>query len=159
MVVTTSSLKSHCRYLSDMGIQALPTQRLHIISAAKARHFYTFVCSHWTQQLQIQKRRDGTHGEVKIYVFFSMCFPWVPNFLEVYGFSYNELWLRSWPNKHPGKWQSYVFCPEIHSYMINICKQSLAFTRGEECCFPQESSLVLVMRANGCSATVTTTTQ
>ena len=70
MVVTTSSLKSHSRYLSDMGMQALPTQRLHINSAAKARHFSTSVGSHWTKQLRIQKRCDGTHHEIKIYGLF-----------------------------------------------------------------------------------------
>ena len=35
------------------------------------------------------------------------------------------LWLRSWPTKHPRKWQIYVFHSKLHNYIITISKQDL----------------------------------
>ena len=53
--------------------------------------------------------------------------------LYVNGWGYNVLWLRSWPTKHPEKWQSYVYCSKWHSFIIAISKQVnvwLSYSRG-----------------------------
>ena len=51
-----------------------------------------------------------------------------------YGCCYNVFWLRSWPIKHPGKWQSdNVFHCKLHNYLITISKQDtvwLCYSRG-----------------------------
>ena len=38
---------------------------------------------------------------------------------------------RSWPTKHPGKWQSYVFCSKWHNYIISYisCQRQLQLLR------------------------------
>ena len=89
--------------------EALVKQKLHIIAAAKARQFSTSGCSHtqpssyddnlqqcvnsysrWA--LQIQKRRDGTHHDAEIHVFFSNLLPPVSVNLNMYSLTiYNHM--------------------------------------------------------------------
>ena len=116
------------------------TQRSHIISpqrwfanslllvvqtAEQRQHKDEPLCnSHRKPALRLLKKCDDTHHEDDACVFFFKAFPPVSSWqskhvpadcLYSYGCSYNVLWLRSWPTKHPISDKVMFFCSKLHN--------------------------------------------
>ena len=108
------------------------SQLFHTCTLQKKRTSFSHKCVSEGQTLKLTQSSDCEDETDNLTV-------WQPD---------NVLWVRHWPTKHPGKWQSYVFHSRLHDYVIAISKLDAVWLTWGEAVFWGKFIIVSVKRSD-----------